>query len=75
MAALLSECLLLQAEPDVLRAAAALAPPELRSLDAIHLATALSVRERLDGVVAYDVRLVEAARAHGLPVLTPGADL
>lgn len=55
--------------------AGALTPPALRSLDAVHLASALSVRDRLDGFVAYDARLVEAARAHGLPVLTPGAEL
>lgn len=75
VAALLDGCSLLQVEPDVLRTAARLRPAVLRSLDAVHLASALSVRNRLDGFVAYDARLVEAARAHGLPVLTPGADL
>lgn len=41
----------------------------LRSMDALHLATAL----RLDAavVVAYDVRLIESARALGLDVLSP----
>jgi predicted nucleic acid-binding protein len=43
----------------------------LRSLDAIHLATALLVREELDAFVAYDRRLTEAARDQRLPVASP----
>jgi predicted nucleic acid-binding protein len=42
-----------------------------RSLDAIHLATALHIRERLTAFVAYDNRLAEAARATGLPGRDP----
>jgi predicted nucleic acid-binding protein len=64
---------LLQVEPVVLGVAAALRPPALRPLDAVHLASVLSVRDRIDALVAYDARLLEAAREHGLPVLTPGA--
>lgn len=45
--------------------------PQLRALDAIHLATALSIREDLD-FVTYDVRLAAAARAEGLRVVQPG---
>jgi hypothetical protein len=44
----------------------------LRSLDAIHLATALMIRDDVDIVLAYDVRLREAAEAHGLPTAAPG---
>jgi predicted nucleic acid-binding protein len=44
----------------VLVAAARLGPPELRTLDAIHLATARSVDD-LAGIVTYDVRLARAA--------------
>lgn len=44
----------------------------LRSLDAIHLATALLVREELDVLLAYDTRLLTAAAAHGLPTAAPG---
>jgi uncharacterized protein len=44
----------------VLVAAARLGPPELRTLDAIHLATARSVEE-IAGIVTYDVRLARAA--------------
>ena len=51
--------------------AAQLDPPELRTLDAIHLATALEVGAELDGVVTYDSRLAAAAGAAGLTVLAP----
>jgi predicted nucleic acid-binding protein len=45
--------------------------PELRSLDAVHLATALSIGVELD-FVTYDDRLAAAARAAGLRVVQPG---
>ena len=45
--------------------------PGLRSLDAIHLATAIAAAESIDGFVCYDVRLADAARALGLTVLAP----
>jgi predicted nucleic acid-binding protein len=51
--------------------AAALDPPDLRSLDAIHLATALSVADDLDGLVTYDERLAAAARRVHLAVWDP----
>ena len=43
----------------------------LRSLDAIHLATALLIREDVDALLTYDDRLAAAATAHGLQVATP----
>lgn len=46
-------------------------PATVRSLDAIHLATALRVRPA--SFVTYDKRLAEAARDAGLAVETPGA--
>jgi uncharacterized protein len=51
--------------------AAALDPPTLRSLDAIHLATALEARAELQAFVTYDDRLAAAAAAEGLEVLAP----
>jgi uncharacterized protein len=51
--------------------AADLDPSILRSLDAAHLATALSVGDELEGIVTYDERLATAARALGLGVLHP----
>ena len=44
----------------------------LRSLDAIHLATAHELRTELTAFVCYDKRLRESAAALGLPVETPG---
>ncbi|MGH3680221.1 MAG: type II toxin-antitoxin system VapC family toxin [Natronosporangium sp.] len=55
----------------VLDAAADLPGPTLRSLDAIHLANAEEFRPVLAWFVVYDKRLAEAARARGLPVVSP----
>jgi uncharacterized protein len=52
-------------------AACTLPDPHLRSLDAIHLATALSLGEHCGTVFTYDDRLIAAAQAHGLPVTVP----
>lgn len=60
--------------PPVLRDAAVLPPPRLRTLDAIHLATASDLRESLDVMLTYDKRLIDAARTAGLTVACPGAD-
>ncbi len=57
---------------EVIARAASLRPQELRSLDAIHIASALSLDTRCDGVLAYDRRMIEAARAAGLTVWSPG---
>jgi predicted nucleic acid-binding protein len=46
--------------------------PALRALDAIHLATALSMRDDLAVLIAYDRELLAAARAEGLTVASPG---
>lgn len=56
---------------DLLDAAGAL-PLPLKSLDAIHLASALRLRGDLDAFVAYDKRLLTAADEMGLPVASPG---
>jgi uncharacterized protein len=47
-------------------------PRRIRSLDALHLATALSIVDYLTAFVSYDRRLLEAARDHGLPAASPG---
>lgn len=54
----------------VLASAASLGPPGLRSLDAIHLATALSL-DGLGVLVAYDRRLLATAGAAGLATASP----
>lgn len=63
---------LIEIGPAILNAAARLDPRRLRSLDAIHLATALSLGEHLGGISTYDSRLAEAAEANGVEVLAPG---
>lgn len=52
-------------------AAATIVPVELRTLDAIHLATAHSRRHSLSAFCAYDRRLLEAAESQGLPTVSP----
>ncbi len=51
--------------------AAELRPTTLRSLDAIHLASALAMGSELDEVVTYDTSFAEAARVAGLSVSAP----
>jgi uncharacterized protein len=46
-------------------------PAAVRSLDAIHLGTALHVRPSLTSFVTYDKRLLDAAQAAGLPIDSP----
>ena len=55
----------------VLTTAASLQPQSLRSLDAIHLASALALGGRLTAFVGYDDRLNAAAQALNLPVVAP----
>jgi predicted nucleic acid-binding protein len=58
--------------------AAAIQDRTLRSLDAIHVATAMLLAGEadsgLDAFVTYDKRLLAAAADNGLPVASPGAD-
>lgn len=45
--------------------------PALRALDALHLASAVLLADELTAFVAYDDRLLGAARAAGLLTVTP----
>ncbi len=65
---------LLRIDPEIVRQAARLEPPRLRSLDAIHLATALSLGNQLEAMVVYDVDLSVAATGCGIETLAPGAE-
>ena len=47
-------------------------PPTLRTLDALHLASAFAMGDLLTAFVAYDKHLRDAAVQIGLPVVTPG---
>ncbi|MEA2549919.1 MAG: uncharacterized protein QOE42_2517, partial [Chloroflexota bacterium] len=57
--------------PSIADPAGIVGPPTLRTLDAIHLATALALQPDLDGFATYDDRLAAAARGLGLPVVSP----
>ena len=57
--------------PAIFDTAGRLDPDELRGLDALHLAAALDLGDELDGLVTYDARLASAAKANGVPVVTP----
>jgi len=63
---------LLSVTDQILAQASHLTPMELRSLDAIHLATAISESNGIVAFLTYDNRQAEAARAAGLPVVSPG---
>lgn len=62
---------LVELTPEIAAAASAVEPPTVRTLDAIHVATAASFGTRLECLVAYDERLLGVARALGLPVASP----
>jgi predicted nucleic acid-binding protein len=66
----LARVALVRIDDSVLTVAARVAPPELRTLDAIHLATARSLDD-LAGIVTYDLRLVRAALRARLKVWSP----
>lgn len=55
----------------VLDEATSLSPAGLRSLDALHLATALGVREEIGVFITYDERLAAVASDFGLSVVQP----
>ena len=63
---------LLPLDAAVLDEAASLNPAGLRSLDALHLATALSVRDEIGVFLTYDQRLADAAADRDLNVVRPG---
>jgi predicted nucleic acid-binding protein len=68
----LARVALVHLSDEIMAAAGNLRPPDLRSLDALHLATALSLETELEGFVAYDTRLLAAATARGLTCWSPG---
>jgi predicted nucleic acid-binding protein len=63
---------LIRLDDDLYETAADLDPPFLRSLDAIHLAAALTMGPDLAGVVTYDRRMAAGAEALGVRVESPG---
>ncbi len=67
----LEDLVIVALDRTIVSRAAGLAPPALRTLDAIHLATALELGRELEAFVTYDDRLGDAARTMGLPVERP----
>ena len=70
---LLADIELISLSSRVIDEAGDIAEPSLRSLDALHLASALSIATDLTAFIAYDRRLATAAEAAGLPTIQPGA--
>lgn len=70
---LLAETDMLRIDADTFDQAGWLEPAQLRSLDALHLASALSLGPDLSGIVAYDERLIEVAVRLGIGTESPGA--
>lgn len=68
---LLSSCMLVAVSAQLLRCARKLAGATVRTLDAIHLASARRVDA--DELLAYDRRLLTAGAEHGLTVASPGS--
>lgn len=56
---------------EILDRARLLPPPVLRSLDALHVATAGSAGASMDHLITYDRRMVVAAEAAGIPTASP----
>lgn len=69
----LASLYLLKIDSDILSEAARLEPRTLRSLDAVHLASALSLGTDLGPIVTYDSNMATAAAGYGLEVLAPQA--
>jgi predicted nucleic acid-binding protein len=69
--AILGRLDLLDVDRRILATAATLEPATLRTLDAIHLASAIAVREDLEAVVTYDRRMRAAAERRHLDVAAP----
>lgn len=55
----------------ILDSAGTLDPRVLRTLDAIHLATAMALGDDLETIVTYDERMIAAARLMGMSTATP----
>lgn len=70
--AVLESIELISVTDEVLVSAARLKPAALRSLDALHIATAALLGDDLEAVVTYDRRMAEGATLAGIRVDAPG---
>jgi len=64
---------IIEFDASIARSAAIVPPLGLKTLDAVHLASVLAIADEVDAFVTYDLRLAEAARAAGFPVVMPAA--
>lgn len=55
----------------IFESAGRLSPSTLRTLDALHLASALEPGDDLDALITYDDRLADACAANGITTLSP----
>jgi len=62
---------LIPLSPEIIELATDAHTPTLRAMDAIHLATALTIREDLGAMFVYDSDLHAAAQAHNLNPIAP----
>jgi hypothetical protein len=69
--AVLDQIELIDLDPSVRMLAQTVRPATVRSLDAIHLGTALCARPAMTSFVTYDKRLLDAALAAGLAAKAP----
>jgi len=64
----------LELTPIALARAGQLPPPEVRTLDALHIASAAELSD-LEAIVTYDVGMIAASAGYGLPVKSPGSHI
>ncbi|MFV0319754.1 MAG: type II toxin-antitoxin system VapC family toxin [Microbacterium sp.] len=67
----LARLVIVDVTTEVLDTAGVLDPVEVRSLDAVHLATALILGDEIETVITYDARMAQAAAALGLAISAP----
>ncbi len=69
---LLAECDVIRIDADTFDRGGRVEPVSLRTLDALHLAAAMTLGPDLSGIVVYDERLRRAASDAGLRTASPG---
>jgi predicted nucleic acid-binding protein len=69
--AVLDSITLIEVTTAMFEEAGRLDPTVLRTLDALHLAAAMSLGDDIESIVTYDDRLSQAARANGISVTAP----
>lgn len=68
---IIRDLFILHLSTSVYHRAGELAPVEMRSLDALHLAAAMELGDELEGVVTYDARMAQGAESLGISVVNP----